>query len=82
MRTTLDLDPVVVSVAKVKARNEKISLGKAVSELVLASLEPHPAPQPHRGEWSFPTFETAAGHVITDDLVAAHRDEDMRDDAS
>ncbi|WP_298441104.1 hypothetical protein [Gordonia sp. (in: high G+C Gram-positive bacteria)] len=38
MRTTLDIDPAVLSAARAKASAEHISLGKAVSELALAGL--------------------------------------------
>lgn len=38
MRTTLDIDPTVLSAARAKFRGDDISLGKAVSELALDGL--------------------------------------------
>ncbi len=38
MRTTLTLDPDAFQAAKAKATHENISLGKAVSELILQGL--------------------------------------------
>ncbi len=38
MRTTLTLEPDAFQAAKAKAAHENVSLGKAVSELILAAL--------------------------------------------
>ena len=77
MRTTLDLDPAVLSAARAKAKAERISLGKAVSELALSGL---------RGSRSvttgFPVLRGVPGHMVTDDLVNSHRDDEPDDDAS
>ena len=43
MRTTLTLDADAFQAAKAKAAHENISLGKAVSELVLQGLRQNPA---------------------------------------
>lgn len=72
MRTTVDLDETVLAVARAKARSEKISLGRAISELALRGLAPGPVTR-RRG---FPVFEPTPGHLITDDLVDRFRDED------
>ncbi|MGV8881782.1 MAG: hypothetical protein ACOH19_06485 [Rhodoglobus sp.] len=81
MRTTLDLDPIVLSAAKAKASAERISLGKAVSELALAALKiPRVAMPTGSG---FPVLSGVAGHPVTDELVASFRDDDpVGDDAA
>jgi 4'-phosphopantetheinyl transferase EntD len=75
MRTTLDLDPTALSAARAKAKAEHISLGRAVSELVLAALK---SPQsPHSTTASgFPVLAGVPGHVVTDELVTSHRDDE------
>ncbi len=73
MRTTLDLDPTVLSAARAKASAEKISLGKAVSELALAGLAKPSSPQSTSG---FPILTGAVGHTVTDELVAMYRDDE------
>ncbi len=77
MRTTLDLDPAVLSAARAKAKAERISLGKAVSELALSGL---------RGSRSvtagFPVLPGVPGHMVTDELVNSYRDDEPDDDAS
>lgn len=74
MRTTLDLDPVVLSVARAKASAEGISLGKAVSELALSGIT---RPRIERSTISgFPVLSGVAGHPVTDELVAAYRDDE------
>lgn len=74
MRTTLSLDPVVVSAARAKARSEHISLGQAVSELALAGLEASPAVDTDAS--GFPVMTGDPAHPVTDGLVAAHRDDE------
>ena len=74
MRTTLDLDPVVLSAARAKAKAEHTSLGRAVSELALAGLRaPRSMQSPTSG---FPVLSGVPGHPVTDELVAAHRDDE------
>ena len=70
MRTTLDIDDRVLAAARALAAAEKISVGRALSDLALASLT---APGPGAGD--FPSFEAPPGHVISDELVAEHRDD-------
>jgi 4'-phosphopantetheinyl transferase EntD len=81
MRTTLDLDAAVLSAARAKANAEHISLGRAVSELALAGLRGRET-SIVRGASGFPVLRGVAGHRVTDELVAAHRDDDPRVDAA
>lgn len=82
MRTTLDLDPAVLSAARAKARAERISLGKAVSELALAALRSPKAPSAESTS-GFPVLRGVPGHVVTDELVAANLDDEPQNsDAS
>jgi hypothetical protein len=79
MRTTLDLDDVVVGVARSKAHAEHISLGKAVSELALAGIRaPRAAGTRSSG---FPVLAGVVGHPVTDESVTAFRDDDPGDAA-
>lgn len=74
MRTTLDLDPVVLSAARAKAAAERISLGKAVSELALSGLR---VPSSQLAAASrFPVLSGVPGRPVTDELVAAYRDDE------
>ncbi|MCI1255683.1 hypothetical protein [Corynebacterium provencense] len=74
MRTTIDLDPTVLSAARAKAAAEHISLGRAVSELALAGLRPVRAV--HSTRSGFPVLHGDPAHPVTDDLVATFRDQD------
>ena len=71
MRTTLDIDDAVLRAARTLADQRGISLGAAVSELARRGLAPAASPESVGG---FPVFRNPA-HVVTDDLVEAHRDE-------
>ena len=74
MRTTLDLDPVVLSAARAKAAAERISLGRAVSELALQGIRaPRSASVTTSG---FPVLSGVPDHTVTDELVAEHRDDE------
>lgn len=77
MRTTVDLDDVVLSAARAKAGAEGISLGRAVSDLALAGLA---LPTGTAGSSlindGLPVLRGVPGHVVTDELVAAFRDDD------
>ena len=75
MRTTVDLDPVVLSAARANANAEHTSLGKAISDLALAGLR---APQAaaRAVATGFPVMSGVPGHVVTDDVVAEYRDDD------
>jgi len=73
MRTTLELDDAVLAAARVLAAQRGISLGAAVSEYAKRGLRAHRATGSRNG---LPVFASAPnGHLITDDLVAEHRDD-------
>ncbi len=75
MRTTLDIDDRLLSIARVRAREQDISLGKAVSELIERGLNTPPTFEVSKS--GFPVFHAPPGSpVVTDDLVARYRDED------
>lgn len=74
MRTTLDLDPAVLSAARAKANAEGISLGKAVSELALSGIRRPRSEQPSTSR--FPVLSGIADHPVTDELVAVYRDDE------
>lgn len=73
MRTTLEIDDRVLIAARSKAAAEGVSLGRAVSDLALRALE-GPATGVERA--GFPMLPSVPGHVITDEMVAAHRDDE------
>ncbi|MCL2454238.1 MAG: antitoxin [Micrococcales bacterium] len=73
MRTTLDIDPTVLAAARALAAQENLSLGAAVSRLALRGLRPVPVPR----RAGFPVLTpTDPDRIITDELVAQHRDDD------
>ena len=64
----------MLSAARAKAKADRISLGKAVSELALAGLR---GPRSGRTAVSgFPVLMGVPGHPVTDELVAAYRDDE------
>lgn len=69
VRTTLDIDDRVLALARSRARDRGISLGRAVSDLALAGLEADRAPEVEPGR--FPVLPAVPGHVITDEMVEA-----------
>jgi hypothetical protein len=76
MRTTLNIDPVVLAAARSLADQEHLSLGAAVSRLAMRGLRP--AQTGHRG--GFPVLSpTDPDRLITDDLVARYRDDEPTD---
>jgi len=74
MRTTLDIDPVVLSAARAKAAAEQISLGAAVSALARAGLAPRSERTSRSG---FPVLRGDPQHLVTDELVIQNRDDDV-----
>ena len=72
MRTTVDLDDVVLAAARAKAQLEGVSLGKALSRLAMSGLSAEKVSVSD----AFPILEAVPGHVITDDLVERYRDDD------
>ncbi|HET7386388.1 MAG TPA: DUF2191 domain-containing protein [Nocardioidaceae bacterium] len=75
MRTTLNLDERVLAAARSKARHERISLGRAVSDLALAGLAP-PETRDLTRRHGFPQLPSPPGWVITDEMVARFRDDE------
>ncbi len=77
MRTTIDLDPKVLDLAKSAARVRKVSLGKIVSEALLQVYAPNTTEKVQIviDEHGFPTF--SIGRPITYEEVKAFlEDED------
>ena len=74
MRTTLDIDPTVLSVARSLATLERISLGAAVSNLAMRGIT-SAAPVNQSGT-GFPVLVPRnPNRVITDELVEQYRDD-------
>lgn len=76
MRTTLDIDEVVLAAARAKARAESISVGRALSDIALTALRAPAQADLGRGASGFPLLPSVPGHVITNELVARHRDDE------
>jgi hypothetical protein len=77
MRTTLDIDDELLSIARVRAKEQGISLGAAVSELIRRGLEVRRT----RSKRGFPVFPAPPGTpIITNELVARYRDDDPTDE--
>ena len=70
MRTTITLDPDAFQAAKAKAAHENISLGKAVSELVLQGLR-----QGSTKRQTAPVFRSRGGVYTVAEVEAALDDE-------
>lgn len=69
MRTTLDIDPRVLAVARSRVdQGQNKSLGEAVSALALAGLGSEAEVSPAVG--GLVLLPTADGHVVTDKMVA------------
>ena len=73
MRTTLDLDEDVLLAAKELARRQRVSLGKALSELARSALTRQDALQTRNGFPLFPIRTEA--QVVTLELVNQLRDD-------
>ncbi|MBE2237358.1 MAG: CopG family transcriptional regulator [Caldilineaceae bacterium] len=73
MRTTLDIDEDILLAAKERAAREKISIGKALSELARQALTHVPESPRRNGVPLFPVQSTAG--VVTLELVNQLRDE-------
>jgi len=71
MRTTVDLDDQAMAIARSSAAVRGVSLGAALSYLVRQAAQPPAIP----AAGGFPVFSPVPGHVITDELVAQHRDD-------
>ena len=70
MRTTLSIDPEILSVARQIAAARSISIGQAISELARKGLEAQPKPMSRRG---FPVFAVAknARPLTLEDILKA-----------
>lgn len=77
MRTTLDLDEKVLTIARSKAAQDGISLGRAISDLILDALG-RPIGMTERN--GIPVFPAVPGHVIDLALVDKYRDGEPLDD--
>ncbi|WP_347347703.1 DUF2191 domain-containing protein [Nigerium sp.] len=75
MRTTLEIDDQVLAVARALAASRSVSLGAAISELARRGIEQSATAPVDLSYSPFPLLVGDAVHVITDDMVAAHRDE-------
>jgi hypothetical protein len=69
----VNLDARVIAAARALAHSRRISMGRAVSVLALRGLEQ--ADSAATGDSGFPVLARVAGHVITDDMVEAARDD-------
>ena len=75
MRTTLEIDDRVLSLARERTHRDGVSLGCAVSDLALQGIS-------HKGRASrhgIPLFFPPAGqraHVVTPELIEQYRDDD------
>ena len=76
MRTTLDLDPVLLSAARQLAAHRSISLGRAVSELALKGLSQ--SGELARTANRFPVFRSSPdAPAITLEDVKKHLDDEL-----
>lgn len=76
VRTTLDIDDVVLSAARARARARGISVGRAVSDLALEGLAGPRGTAEVTDVAALPVLRGVPGHVVTDEMVARHRDDD------
>ncbi|MBK8867532.1 MAG: hypothetical protein V9G15_13710 [Dermatophilaceae bacterium] len=75
MRTTLDLDDLVLAAARSLARARGTSLGEAVSELARRGLASTASPSHSDVSYSpFPVMVGDADVIVTDALIAELRD--------
>ena len=70
MRTTIDLDPTILSELKRRGRREGKSLGRLVSELVADGLHQDLPPSPEPFAW---TAKPMHAKVDLDDVEAVRR---------
>jgi hypothetical protein len=80
MRTTLDIDEDVLLAAKERARREKTTAGRVISQLLRQAMTQPPAgtgvPARKPGtRYGFRPF-ASRGTVVSDDLVSRLRDEE------
>ena len=79
MRTTLDIDEDVLSAAKDRARREKTTAGKIISDLARRALTSAPSPSAAGGKaksrFGFRPFASRGG-IVTNELIDSLREED------
>ncbi|MGL4177818.1 MAG: hypothetical protein ACRCSN_17300 [Dermatophilaceae bacterium] len=76
MRTTVDIDDTVLAAARSLARAGRMSLGAAISELARRGLAaPTASTRVDAEDTPFPVLVDSTGHIVTDELVVAHRDD-------
>jgi hypothetical protein len=78
VRTTLDIDDDVLQAAKERARREKKSIGRVVSELARQALNapvPAVAARAPRAVYGLRPFPKRGG-IVTNELIDKLRDED------
>lgn len=74
MRTTLDIDDDVLAVARARADREHVSIGRVISQLARAALQPAaPASATRNGLPVLPNARSA--RTVTPELVNQLRDE-------
>ena len=74
MRTTLDIDDDVLAVARARAEREHVSIGRVLSQLARAALQPTVATPATRN--GLPVLSNARGaRPVTPELVNQLRDE-------
>lgn len=66
--------PALVRELEVRAAARAVPVGRILSEVVAVGLD-HAEPESPRMRNGFPVMSGSTGHVVTDDLVAAHRDD-------
>ncbi len=78
MRTTLDVDDDVLQAAKERARRERKTAGKVLSELARKGLATTPSARRVREPAGFLGFKPFAGRggVVTNEIIDNLRDED------
>lgn len=76
MRTTLDLDPKALKVAKAVARNQKVSLGALVSDILLKHFMPDQGAVPPIGTTDLGLPALYVGHTVTPEEVEAAIEEE------
>lgn len=74
MRTTLEIDDTVLAAARALAQARRISLGAALSELARRGLSQQQQPGADVGYSPFPVMVGDPDVVVTDELIAEHRD--------
>jgi hypothetical protein len=73
VRTTLDIDDNLLAIVRIRAAEQGISIGAAVSELMRRGLQAT-VTSSRKG---FPVFPPPNGApVVTDEVVARYRDDD------